>query len=365
MVEIASQPEASAGAGQAEPWPDHSVIPPVWSRITNIEVGASGEGTWLITPGGERYLDYSSGIGVTRHRPRPPGRRGHRGPGHEAASTASRTSSTTSPGWRLHERLPHVLPRRRWQAFLSNSGARRSRPRSSWPRSRTRRPLVVGFRGGFHGRTHGTMALTSQRRAHRGHYEPLLGGVHHVPSRTATGRRGGSRSAHRSATAGRSSTELFATLFYPDDVAAFVVEPILGEGGYVVPADGLPARAAGAGRPARHPADRRRGPDRLRPDGPLLRLGVDRRRGPTSWSWPRALPRDCRCRGIMARRSLIEPSSRPAPTAERTAASVSLRRGPGDARRDRGGGPRRQRGGTRAPSCWPACGSWPAATRRR
>ena len=44
--------------------PDHSVIPPVWSRITNLDVDR-GEGSWLITRDGERYLDYSSGIGVT------------------------------------------------------------------------------------------------------------------------------------------------------------------------------------------------------------------------------------------------------------------------------------------------------------
>ena len=46
------------------PLPDHGVVPPVWSRITNIEV-VRGEGSWLITTDGDRYLDYSSGIGVT------------------------------------------------------------------------------------------------------------------------------------------------------------------------------------------------------------------------------------------------------------------------------------------------------------
>jgi 4-aminobutyrate aminotransferase-like enzyme len=71
------------------PLPDHAVVPAVWSRITNLDVDR-GEGSWLITRDGTRYLDYSSGIGVTntghahprvaaasappaaRRRPRPP-----------------------------------------------------------------------------------------------------------------------------------------------------------------------------------------------------------------------------------------------------------------------------------------------------
>ena len=44
--------------------PDRGVVPAVWSRITNLTV-ERGEGSWLVTTDGERYLDYSSGIGVT------------------------------------------------------------------------------------------------------------------------------------------------------------------------------------------------------------------------------------------------------------------------------------------------------------
>ena len=52
------------GTRTASPLPDRSVIPPVWSRITNLVVD-HGEGSWLVTHDGERYLDYTSGIGVT------------------------------------------------------------------------------------------------------------------------------------------------------------------------------------------------------------------------------------------------------------------------------------------------------------
>ena len=69
---------------RAAPLPDRSVVPPVWGRITNLVVDR-GEGSWLITTDGERYLDYTSGIGVDEHGPRPPaGRRGDPGAGGEA-----------------------------------------------------------------------------------------------------------------------------------------------------------------------------------------------------------------------------------------------------------------------------------------
>ena len=59
MVDTAPRPAATDA-----PLPDRSVVPPVWGRITNLVVDR-GEGSWLITTDGERYLDYSSGIGVT------------------------------------------------------------------------------------------------------------------------------------------------------------------------------------------------------------------------------------------------------------------------------------------------------------
>ena len=97
-------------------------MPPVWSRITNIEVDR-GEGSWLITTDGERYLDYCSGIGVTNT--------GHAHPRVAAAIQAQAAKLLHGqqnivyhePGLRLYERLQHVLPGGPWQAFLSNTGA--------------------------------------------------------------------------------------------------------------------------------------------------------------------------------------------------------------------------------------------------
>jgi len=71
MVDIVAKQPESAWAGPSPAsdasgvsLPDRSVVPPVWGRITNLIVD-HGEGSWLVTPEGERYLDYTSGIGVT------------------------------------------------------------------------------------------------------------------------------------------------------------------------------------------------------------------------------------------------------------------------------------------------------------
>ena len=125
--------------------------------------------------------------------------------------------------------------------FLSNSGAEAIEASVKLAKIATRRPLVVAFRGGFHGRTHGTMALTSSGVRIRGHYEPLPGGVHFVPFPDPLRVGGGDAEAALAVTLA-AIEELFATLCFPDDVAAFLVEPVLGEGGYVVPSDNfLPA----------------------------------------------------------------------------------------------------------------------------
>jgi 4-aminobutyrate aminotransferase len=220
-------------------------VPPVWARYTDLVV-ERGIGSWIETIDGERYLDYTCGIGVTNT--------GHAHPRVAAAIAeqagriihAQQNILYHKPGLELHERLPRTFPdlREGEQAglFLSNSGAEAIEASVKLAKYATRRPAIIAFRGGFHGRTHGAMALTSSGVKYRGHFEPLLGGVHFAPFpyalRNPTGRDADAAVAFSLA----GIEELFATVIYPDDVAAFLVEPILGEGGYVVPPDGfLPA----------------------------------------------------------------------------------------------------------------------------
>jgi 4-aminobutyrate aminotransferase len=214
-------------------------VAPVWARYTDLVVERAS-GAWLETPSGERYLDYTSGIGVTNT--------GHAHPRVVAAiaDQAGRGIHLQQnivyhqPGLELHRRLPQRFPNpdagASYGLFLSNSGAEAVEAALKLAKYATRRPNVIAFRGGFHGRTHGAMALTSSNAKYRAHFEPLMGGVHFVPFPYPL--RMGGADAALSATLD-ALDELFATLAAPDDVAAFVVEPVLGEGGYVVPPDGF------------------------------------------------------------------------------------------------------------------------------
>jgi 4-aminobutyrate aminotransferase len=217
-------------------------VAPVWARYTDLVVERAS-GAWIETIDGERYLDYTCGIGVTNT--------GHAHPRVVAAVTEQAEKGLHlqqnivyhQPGLELHRRLPERFPNRRsgvdYGLFLSNSGAEAVEAAMKLAKYTTHRPAVVAFRGGFHGRTHGAMALTSSGIKYRARYEPLLGGVHFVPFPYPL-RMNGADAALAATMA--AIDELFATLIAPEDVAAFVVEPILGEGGYVVPPDGfLPA----------------------------------------------------------------------------------------------------------------------------
>ena len=222
-----------------------SGVPPVWGRYTDLVV-ERGVGSWVETIGGDRYLDYTCGIGVTNT--------GHAHPRVVAAIAeqagriihAQQNILYHKPGLELHERLPRTFPGLRdgeeAGLFLSNSGAEAVEAAVKLAKYATRRPAVIAFRGGFHGRTHGAMALTSSGVKYRGHYEPLLGGVHFAPFPYALRNPTGQTDEAALAFSLAGIEEIFATMIYPDDVAAFLVEPILGEGGYVVPPDGfLPA----------------------------------------------------------------------------------------------------------------------------
>jgi 4-aminobutyrate aminotransferase len=215
--------------------PDRSVVPPVWSRITNLVVD-HGEGSWLVTPEGERYLDYTSGIGVTNT--------GHAHPrvvaaiGAQAARLLHGQQNIVyhEPGLRLYERLAGLLPGGPWRAFLSNSGAEAVEASVKLARVATGRPVIIGFRYAFHGRIGTAMALTAAKDVYRAAFEPLPGSIYHTAypyCYRAPGR------AHDPAACTCDWEDqldlLFHQLVYPEKVAAVIVEPVIGEGGYIVP----------------------------------------------------------------------------------------------------------------------------------
>jgi 4-aminobutyrate aminotransferase len=230
-----------AGADDAGlgPLPDRSVVPPLWGRITNLVV-ERGEGSWLITRDGERYLDYSSGIGVTNT--------GHAHPRVVAAVQAQAAKilhaqqniTYHEPGLRLYDRLSRLLPGDGWGAFLSNSGAEAVEAAVKLARIATGRPVILAFRYGYHGRTGQTMALTSAKDVYRGHFEPLPGSVYHTAYPYCFRAPGGAHSPDACTCDWEDQLDLtFHQFVYPEHVAAVIIEPVLGEGGYVVPPAGF------------------------------------------------------------------------------------------------------------------------------
>jgi 4-aminobutyrate aminotransferase len=238
MVDTAAAP-ASSGASSG-PLPDPSVVPPVWGRITNLVV-ERGEGSWLITRDGERYLDYSAGIGVANT--------GHAHPRvvaaiqEQAAKIIHSQQNITyhEPGLRLYDRLSRLLPGEGWGAFLSNSGAEAIEASVKLARIATGRPVIIGFRYGYHGRTGQTMALTTAKDVYRGHFEPLPGSVYHTAYPYCYRAAGGAHAPDADCTCDwEAQLDLtFHQFVYPEHVAAIIVEPVLGEGGYIVPPPGF------------------------------------------------------------------------------------------------------------------------------
>jgi 4-aminobutyrate aminotransferase len=200
-------------------------------------VAARGEGSWLIDVEGRRYLDFGSGIAVTNV--------GHCHPRVVAAIEAQarqllHTSVVTrhERAIELAERLGRLTPFfERPQVFFCNSGAEAVDGAIKLARKVTGRPGVIAFRRAFHGRTLAATSLTTAKAKYREGYEPLLPAVHHAPY------------CDSDASVGRSLAELdelLASSAPPASVAMVIVEPVLGEGGYVVPPvawlEGLRAR---------------------------------------------------------------------------------------------------------------------------
>lgn len=204
-------------------------------------VVARGEGCWIEDVDGNRFLDFMAGIAVTST--------GHAHPAvveaiRRAAGEFLHVCATDfyyESATRLQERLagyvPAMGPKR---VFLTNSGTEAVEGAIKLARHHTRRPNLIAFRGAFHGRSLGALSLNASKVVHRAHFGPLLPGVYHVPyshpSDCPFGReRAACESDCRCVERGLEA-ELFSRFTSPEEVAAIVVEPILGEGGYVVPA---------------------------------------------------------------------------------------------------------------------------------
>jgi 4-aminobutyrate aminotransferase len=211
---------------------DTQHISPVWSRITNI-VADYGEGAYIVDVEGNRYLDFTCGIGVT-----------NTGHCHPKVVEAAREQVGKlihaqvniiyhQPLFRLVEALREVVPPALDTFFFSNSGAEALEGAVKLARHATGRPNVIVFQGSFHGRTNLTMAMTTSKTAYRLHYQPLAAGVFVAPYPYAY--RYGWDAEETSRWCLKELRHLLASQTAPSETAAIIVEPVLGEGGYVVP----------------------------------------------------------------------------------------------------------------------------------
>jgi len=190
-----------------------------------------GEGCWVTDVDGNRFLDFTAGIAVVTT--------GHSHPRvvaaiNEQASRFLHMSGTDfyySSEIELAERLQaKMLPGTAAKVFFTNSGAEAIEGAMKLARFATGRPSYIAFIGAFHGRTFGALSLTASKASQRRRFAPLLSSVFHAPF----------PSASRGVTTDESIArieELFATVAPPEGVAAVFVEPIQGEGGYLVPPD--------------------------------------------------------------------------------------------------------------------------------
>ncbi len=232
-------PKAAAVIAQ-----DESVTSPSLTRVYAL-APERGEGCWITDVDGNRFLDFTAGIAVCTT--------GHSHPRVVKAvqEQVARLihicgSDFYSPGYGdLCGKLSQLAPKGEthpgpWRVFLSNSGTESVEGAVKLARLVTRRRRTIAFRGAFHGRTMGSLSLTASKYTQRKGFGPLLSGVEHINFPNASNCPADMDEAEWGRWfADNELNPLFQTTTPPDEVAAIIVEPIQGEGGYIVPPDGF------------------------------------------------------------------------------------------------------------------------------
>lgn len=209
-----------------------AAVSPSYTRDHPLVV-ERGEGLWVIDADGNEFLDMSAGIATTST--------GHAHPRVVAAIAEQAGKLIHMSGTdfyypvqgRLAERLVNMKPVRgdKARVYFGNSGAEANEAAMKLARHYTKRPYFVAFLDCFHGRTLGSLSLTSSKVRQREGFGPFLPVYHTVypdPYRMGP-------DATRQSLAHLEN--LFRTICPAEEVAAIFVEPIQGEGGYVVPPD--------------------------------------------------------------------------------------------------------------------------------
>ena len=213
---------------------DAKFVSPSYTRDYPFVI-ARGEGAVVEDVDGNRFIDCAAGIAVNST-----------GVSHPAVVQAiteqaqkflhmSGTDFYYEPQVRLAESLASLVPiGGDVRTFFANSGTEATEAAIKMARYYTKRQGIIAFLGAFHGRSMGSLALTASKAIQRRGFAPFMPGVYHAPY-PDTYRFKGSADECAEASLSYIRDQIFVHLISPDEVGAIVVEPIQGEGGYLVP----------------------------------------------------------------------------------------------------------------------------------
>ncbi len=211
---------------------DRKYVSPSYTRDYPFVI-ARGEGAVVEDVDGNRFLDCAAGIAVNST-----------GVSHPEVVKAiadqaakfihmSGTDFYYEPQVRLAEELASIVPiEGDVRTFFANSGTEATEAAIKLARYHTKRPAIIAFLGAFHGRSLGSLSLTASKAVQRRGFGPLMPGVYHAPYPDSY--RAGSADAAAAQSLSYIEDQLFTHLVSPDEVSSIVVEPIQGEGGYLV-----------------------------------------------------------------------------------------------------------------------------------
>ena len=192
------------------------VMPAAANRATTLGI-VNSEGAYIFTEDGRKILDFASGVAVNNL--------GHRNP-EIVAAIEEQLKTMIHVGHnvvynesyvRLAEKLVEMTGGNT-KVYFSNSGAEANEGAIKLAKYVTKRPAIISFKNSFHGRTLACVSVTGSNSAYRKFYEPLLPSVYWAEYGDL-----------------EQFEEIFGKLVDPECVAAMIVEPVQGEGGYIIP----------------------------------------------------------------------------------------------------------------------------------
>lgn len=209
---------------------DTRYLSPVWSHLTSAVI-TKGEGIYLYDKDGNKYIDFTCGIAVT-----------NTGHCHPKIVTAIKEQAeqlifgqincvVNHRAIELSHILKTVMPHGIDRFFFSNSGAEAVEGAVKLAKAATGKTNIIAFEGGFHGRTAMTMALTGSKTIYRSGFQPLPSGVFFAPFPYAYYYKWDEETTVDFCI--NELKRILKSLTSPRETAAVIIEPILGEGGYV------------------------------------------------------------------------------------------------------------------------------------